>query len=239
VTNRDRIWGEAKSLSPEEELRVECFLYLTRLEMGLRRFLEAALQRAHGRRWWKALPQDVRAKVADGNLDYLDFPDLKKCIGAKWRELQELDVLQHLSKKDQVLVHLEELEPIRNDVAHSRSVTPAQLLLVSATYALLEPVIQEFLTSADPKSSPPAHPAIVTIGLQRALDKSHPIPDELLAALGTLVTERPELSHAKDAVEAYDRIRRRPGRRPALLAQARGDALATLAPLLHSEVISA
>src|SRR3954447_2572678 len=91
---------------PQEVLRVEGFLHLTRLETGLRRFLEQTLEESAGPRWWRSLPQDVQTKIAGGTLDGLDFPDLKKCIASQWRHL---GALKECLEKDQAHVHLQEL----------------------------------------------------------------------------------------------------------------------------------
>src|SRR4051812_12318368 len=106
-------------MGPGEARRVEAFLRLTRLERGLRAMLNARLPEIDGPKWWKALPPDIREGAREPDLAFVDFPDLKKIIGSKWNHLGS--VVDRYSK-EQVIVHLEELEGIRNDIAHSRDV---------------------------------------------------------------------------------------------------------------------
>src|SRR5688572_3149411 len=143
-------------LDDRDKLRVDGFVRVTRIERGLRRLLEAELPVRVGARWVRSLPPDVGEKIVDGCLDFLDFGDLKKCIAAKWSYLDCLHGV--IARRESLLVRLQELEPIRNNIAHSRDVTVGDLFLVAATYYMLEPVIGRFWHSgADPVES--RHPA--------------------------------------------------------------------------------
>jgi hypothetical protein len=185
--------------SPGEVLRLEAFMRLSRIERTLRRVLERELATALGKRWARSLPPDIAVKVVDDSLDWLDFPDLKKCIGSKWRDLGTLSAC---GSKQQLIVHLEELEQIRNAIAHSRDVSPSDLALVRGTYALLEPIIVPEV-SAEPAASL----GIALLAVRQAVDARAAVQPGDLAAMRA----NADTTLLAEEVAAYDRLIRRPG----------------------------
>jgi hypothetical protein len=212
-------------ITEEEQRRLDVFLQLSRLERGLRRFVEAELRRNDGAKWTKALPNDVKEKVSVRGLEHTDFPDLKKILGSAWSKFGGA-VAQ--VNKSHVLIHLEGLEPIRNDIAHSRDVSEGQQALVEAAYHVVYPLVA---TSEPNRELPPTeHPRIALVRLQAALTHSVAAPrvdmDLLRSADG-----HEELC---EAVDNYERVRRRPGRDQKLMASMRSNALTGVGTAISS-----
>jgi hypothetical protein len=128
---------------PEDNLRIYRHLYV--LEVGLRELIIEALGERYGPRWWKRrLPADLQAKYR-GALDYergikwsqlvphhplyyIDFPDLRKIVSQSdnWK-----DVFKTIFGREDILIGtLNELEPIRNKIAHNRKASPSDLDVV-------------------------------------------------------------------------------------------------------------
>ena len=188
-----------------ERRRLEGFLRLSRIERGLRGFLHATLPEVEGPKWWNALPPDIRDSTAERDLAYTNFADLKKVVQSKWAKLSS-----HLPtlNKQQVLVHLEELEAIRNDIAHSRDVSIPALALVQATYFLLEPTIQDHMHEhTDSDGDPSAGPLLLEI--RGLVERKRAVPPLTVARLSA-AQDAPESIVTR--VEEYDRLASRPGR---------------------------
>ena len=116
-----------KELEPAEVLQS--------LENMLRRFIETELSKG-GADWWdNRIPSEVRGRAVKRKqtrelvwpwypptstnvVDYLDFSDYKKIIldPANWREA----FARFFGNQSFIEVKLGELEPIRNDISHSR-----------------------------------------------------------------------------------------------------------------------
>lgn len=113
---------------------------LRNLERELRRCIESRLFRLSSNWWNERIPQDVRSRAErrkslrervwpwlDGGdhplVEYLDFPDYSKIILDPQNWAQTFSSI--FMDSDAIRVKLRELEPIRNDLAHSRSLTSA------------------------------------------------------------------------------------------------------------------
>lgn len=114
---------------------------LQRLERALRDFIVDELSSA-SEDWWKErIPSDIRDNTErrresrekpspwddSGDhrpIDYVDFPDYGKILLRKdnWRDTFK----HHFQDKTVLQAKLRELQPIRNDVAHSRDLTDKQ-----------------------------------------------------------------------------------------------------------------
>jgi len=136
------------SLSIPKE-NIDAFCYLYKIETGLREFIIDSLQNVVGTRWYKErLPGDILQKYKDGlkaektakwtqliphhPLYYVDFPDIKKIIVRRdnWREVFS----KTFYRESIVEGTLEELEPIRNKIAHSRKISSKDVTILKAAY---------------------------------------------------------------------------------------------------------
>lgn len=215
-----------------EHVRLAAFLNLTRVEAGLRAYLTRSLSERLGPRWWHSLPADVVPKVVDGNLEMLDFPDLKKCLASKWRELDEL---RNVVRRDQLIVHLEELEPIRNALAHSRAVGIRDLALLEATYQLLRPLLNEGTDKTQEiGADPSATRAATLLRTHRAILRVEGIPADTLDELRVLRDVAALEPDILETVERYGRLISLPGRDQEILERARGDALERVSALIRT-----
>ncbi|MCX5991185.1 MAG: Swt1 family HEPN domain-containing protein [Chloroflexi bacterium] len=107
------------------------------LEVSLRRFIERELSKV-GKDWWQRVPLEIRNNAERRKLrsesmwpwypptstnvvDYLDFSDYHRIILEEdnWQKA----FVKFLKKRSFIEVRLGELDPIRNDIAHSRPVT--------------------------------------------------------------------------------------------------------------------
>jgi Swt1-like HEPN len=206
-------------LSEDEQRRVDAFIQLSRLERGLREFIEVELSRVEGPEWARTVPQDVKEKVQAGGLEATDFPDLRKVLGSAWRKLG--DAVSGLEKR-QVLVHLEGLEPIRNDIAHSRNVSPGGLAMVQAAYYVLGPILDLHSAAGELPRTP--YPRLTLDRVRGALTHSAGVDPSDLESLGDIAGHR----EMRRAVGDYERVRNRPGKSQALLNEARSTALETV-----------
>ena len=111
---------------------------LQRLENALREFISKELSKITPDWWIQRVPPDVREHAEDRKtksenlwpwhhekdlppIYYVDFPDYIRIITRKdnWK-----DVFDPIFRdKDAVSTRLKELEPIRNDIAHSREIS--------------------------------------------------------------------------------------------------------------------
>jgi hypothetical protein len=207
------------SLSEDEQRRVDAFLQLTRLERGLRRVLETELSRADGVKWERALPKDIREKIDGKGIDYADFPDLKKILGSSWNKIEHpVDG----PSKAHATVHLEGLESVRNDLAHSRDVSSKDLSLIQAAYHVFLPLIPHCAAESSPSMPPTQHPLIALDRIAAAVSNGGSIARTDLA---TMAIDN-ELGAA---LADYARVRERPGRPPKLLADVKIKALRQIA----------
>jgi Swt1-like HEPN len=206
----------ALPISEVEQRCLDAFLQLSRIERGLRSFIERELMRSDGPKWARSLPRDIREKVEKKGIEHTDFPDLRKVLGSSWRKLgSSVNAL----KKNQVLNHLEGLEPIRNDIAHSRNVSEASLALVQAAYHVVGPLINE---STSVRAFPPtAHPSVALSRLRGAIAHSSAITDADLNMLRAHSGQQ----RVCELVAEYERVRKRPGRDPLLLDTTRANAM--------------
>jgi len=204
------------AITEDEQRRLDAFLQLTRLERGLRAFIEKHLAAIDGPGWLRALPPDVKEKVDEDGIESTDFPDLKKILGSAWGKLSE--ATEGL-KKSQVINHLEGLEPVRNSIAHSRAISEGELSLVQAAYYVLSPMIEG---SSVPVELPATdHPQVALGRIRGAINQSSAVGRSDLALL-----ERDELfADVCHAISGYERVRARPGRKPQLMKQVRAQAL--------------
>lgn len=108
------------------------YVVLEELEEKLRRFIEKTLKSVAGAKWVDELPRDVKALAEDRMkknqnlwpwgrrrypklLDFVDFNDYAKIINSKWLLFQKA-----FKAKEMILGKLQELDPIRKDIAHPR-----------------------------------------------------------------------------------------------------------------------
>jgi hypothetical protein len=184
----------------------------------LRGLLETAQPEIEGPRWWRTLPPDIRENAEKPELAYTNFPDLKKILSSRWSRIESY--VGHL-RKQQVVVHLEELEAIRNDIAHSRAISPRSLALVQGTYYLLEDLITPYLSEPD-QAVADADPSCALLAIQGCIHRKHDIRPDLLKTLTASPSLPPDLI---DAVLTYSRVLNRPGRSRQLLHEATEHAL--------------
>ena len=190
-------------ITEDEQRRLDAFLQLTRLERGLRDFLTAELSQVLGAQWHRGLPNDIKPKVEGGSLELTDFADLKKILGSRWRVLGT--AVEQL-RKEQALAHLEGLEPVRNDIAHSRDVSVRALILVQAAYFYFEPLL-----SPTGEGRPMQETTSAQVALFRMLPSlGSKVPLDS-ADLATLVSD-PELLELTQALQGYQRLVTRAGR---------------------------
>lgn len=121
----------------------EAFKMLRTLETEIRSFVKSSLEKAVGENWWQdRVPLDIRTK-AEERMDkeeriyqwhveedeepmvYVDFSGYVQIILRKnnWRELFK----DTFEKEERIKTKLQELEPIRNKVFHSRRISREDL----------------------------------------------------------------------------------------------------------------
>ncbi|PIN82284.1 MAG: hypothetical protein COV65_07230, partial [Nitrosopumilales archaeon CG11_big_fil_rev_8_21_14_0_20_33_24] len=108
---------------------------LYRLENHLRKFIERKLRERYGATWWTdGVLQTLRAKAdsrkedehinawevskTSSDLEYLEFPDLGKIIVNQWSIFESI-----FSDQQATTTKLNELEKIRNAIAHTRTLS--------------------------------------------------------------------------------------------------------------------
>ena len=113
---------------------------LRNLERELRRCIEGRLSRLTANWWTERVPEEVRSRAErrmslrehvwpwleggeNSPIEYLDFPDYARVLldPQNWQQAFSTVFVD----MDALRVKLRELEPIRNDVAHSRQITAA------------------------------------------------------------------------------------------------------------------
>lgn len=119
----------------EHEQRVMSYAYsiLYALENRLRIFIEKKLREKYGDQWWaEGASQKIRAK-AEGRkaeephsvlslISYTEFGELRRIIMNNW------DIFRDTFKSQSGIVgKVDELEPIRNEIAHSRLLSNKQI----------------------------------------------------------------------------------------------------------------
>ena len=118
---------------------VNAYRSLFVVENHLRKFIETKLTEHYGADWWKkGISSGLRDK-ADGrksdeqqygwqvsyterNLEYLSFPDLNKIIDNQWSVFRLV-----FEKQSKIKLRLNELEVIRNAIAHTRTLTESTM----------------------------------------------------------------------------------------------------------------
>jgi Swt1-like HEPN len=209
----------ATPLTEDEQRRLDAFLQLSRIERGLRSFIQRELRQSDGPKWAKSLPKDVREKVEAGGISGTDFADLKKVLGSAWRKFGSK---VNAVKRDQILIHLEGLEPIRNDVAHSRDVSERSLALVRAAYFVAGPLIE---SPGGLRPLPPTeHASVALERLRGAIQHS----SQIAAADVETLHAGGDQEGVCRLIADYERVRGLPGRDPRLLEATRSSAIEAL-----------
>lgn len=139
-------------------LAVEAYRCLYCLEVGLREFVIDSLSESFGARWWRTqLPPDV-SKVAVERaskertlpwisaLDvhpiyFVEFPDLRKLIDRN--DNWEASFARTLVRRDVFGVSIATVEPVRNKVAHCRTVSEQDAALLLSTLQMFAHAIGE------------------------------------------------------------------------------------------------
>lgn len=138
------------------KVNIDTYAHLYAIENGLRELIIERLTLVGGPRWHKVrLPPDliVKSQEAFKNLRsipwdryipyhtiyYLDFSELRKIIepANNWRDAFHAI----FTRKDIILATLAGLEPIRNNIAHNRRVSPLDYIQVKAAYDQIEAAI--------------------------------------------------------------------------------------------------
>jgi len=127
---------EPISINYEAELMKKAYENLYTLENALRRFLEKELYAEYGDDWWEeGASQKVREEAArvkanengvEPDINYTLFPDLRLIIIREnnWKNRFETKFVT----QGTFIARLEELEPIRNKIAHSRMLNDREIL---------------------------------------------------------------------------------------------------------------
>jgi hypothetical protein len=194
---------------------------MTRLERGLRLMLTRELGRVDGPRWERALPNDVKEKIDKRGLAYSDFPDLKKILASSWRKLE---LPPGAPTKQLATAHLEGLEPVRNDLAHSRDIPPGALSQVQAAYHILFPLFRASDSPVSFSLPPTSHRSVAVDRIVAAITNNNAISPEDLSSADIDSLRRQK-------VEDYVRVRERPGREPRLMNEVRKTALLAIKEL--------
>ena len=114
---------------------VNAYRSLFIVENHLRKFIETKLTEHYGADWWeKGISGGLRDKAderksdeqqygwqvsdTESNLEYLSFPDLSKIIVSRWSVFRPV-----FEKQSKIELRLNELEVIRNAIAHTRTLT--------------------------------------------------------------------------------------------------------------------
>jgi hypothetical protein len=136
-------------LIPFEDANIETYRLLLRIEVAIREVLRKTLEEAHGARWRRQLPPDLRKQIHEaeteenrrrqfdfmrlGPLYYLSLGDLLKVLqlSASARAVERIG-------GKVLLEQLNNIFPPRNALAHSRGVSQAGLHCVRALYSQIE-----------------------------------------------------------------------------------------------------
>ena len=141
---------------PCENLRAYKILYS--MENAIRMLIVECLEKTAGERWYRSrLPGDIlnsyrEARSAEQKIKwtslvphhpiyYIDFPALRKIIERRdnWNE-----AFKHIfSRQDIFSSRWSSVEPIRNNVAHNRCVSAADIDFLTATFTFLSSTIGE------------------------------------------------------------------------------------------------
>jgi hypothetical protein len=137
-----------EDIVPEENREIFCYLFA--IEVGLRELIIDLLSKIEGERWYKKrLPEEILEKYKNSlNLErkirwtqlishhplyYIDFSDLKVIIerNDNWN-----DVFKSVFGSNKIIIQatLEELNEIRNKIAHNRKATAKDQVIVKAAY---------------------------------------------------------------------------------------------------------
>jgi len=141
---------------PDENLLAYTLIFV--IEVGLRELIIETLEAKCGPSWYKErLPGEIlqayrgardyerRTKwlqlVPHHPIHYLDFPHLRIVIerGDNWEDVFK----EFFDRRDVFVATLNELEPIRNRVAHNRKVSPQDLQVSQAAYAKIAAALGE------------------------------------------------------------------------------------------------
>ena len=126
----------------ESELMKESYSKLYILENGLRRYLEKTLYEEYGEDWWKkGVSHRVRSEVetlkaqcggTEPIINYSLFPHLRLIIikDGNWKKIYE----PIFESQNTYIARLEELEPIRNKIAHSRMLSDEEITKLELFY---------------------------------------------------------------------------------------------------------
>jgi len=133
-------------------LQLNAYTTLYSFENEMREFIEDEMEKRFGEKWWdQRVPQDVK-ETAQTNLsrnspvmprskprekgkkqliDYINFSDFAKIIARRdnWRDLFK----DFFRKQDEVNVWLGEINPIRNNIMHSREISVQQYEVLKNT----------------------------------------------------------------------------------------------------------
>jgi hypothetical protein len=143
---------ETLSVSPDDRAHLtdgpcDAYLLLRNLEIVLRELVIVQFTILGEERWWKRrVPNDVQQTARRG-LDYqrstrwldastyhpiyyTDFADIRKILTSRDNWLEVFSQL--LYNKDQLGADLQSLEPLRNTIAHSRTLSPSALEVLRA-----------------------------------------------------------------------------------------------------------
>ena len=141
---------------PRENLRAYKILYS--MENAIRMLIVECLEELVGTRWYRhRLPGDVlksyqkaqnevrkikwTSLVPHHPIYYIDFPDLRKIIerNDNWNNAFK----SIFDRKDLFSTYWASIEPIRNNVAHNRCISDANILSLTTTFTFLRKTIGE------------------------------------------------------------------------------------------------
>lgn len=124
---------QPSALEKEVKVMSNAYSILYQLENGLRIFMEKKLREVFDANWWErgVTPNDIRERAdarkasEQSNLsliNYTEFGDLGRIIVNNWKIFEPV-----FKTQKGVISRLEELEPLRNKIAHSRLLSNHEL----------------------------------------------------------------------------------------------------------------
>jgi len=122
-------------LEAEIRFMTNAYSLLYSLEHRLRIFIESRLKQVYGDSWWdKSVTPGLRRKASNnksretdsmlGMIHFVNFEDLRRIIINNWPEV----FVKYFRTQDGIIARLNELEPLRHKIAHTRLLSNGEFL---------------------------------------------------------------------------------------------------------------